>query len=226
MLSELPGKGRQRLLFYVFLCALFAAAGFAGVTIMRTDRSSNKKPQSIMWQSAAAQPHPVVAPVASPVPAQGVSGAGPGSRQNTDDRGSAQFLKHSAPGEASAGNGRDVFRDFYIKHLALTGAKGPAVHLEQNLPGFPSGQLSGSGFMQTLPSMHADTSGEHEQPREIIVYGITCVLDTGITIPDGWECAAITSEGVLKKGDKLGSETVFAVNKTSLATGRRTVNFN
>lgn len=222
MLSELPGKGRQKLLFYVLLCALFAAAGFAVVTIMRTDRTSDKKPQSVIRQFAAARPHPVAVPVASTVPAEG----GPGSRQNINDRDSAHLLKTSAPGGASGVTGRDVFREFYIKHLALSGTKGPSVHLEQNLPGFPPGQLSGNGFIQTLPSVHADTAGENEQPRGIIVYGITCALDTGLTMPDGWECAAITSEGVLKKGDKLGSETVLAVSKTSLATGRRTVNFN
>ncbi|MBF0559006.1 MAG: hypothetical protein HQL08_09520, partial [Nitrospirae bacterium] len=217
------------------LFVLFAGAGFAGMTLIATGKSGNKKLQGTNRQITAAQPS---APTAQPVPAQGPTGSGTESTQKVKEASQAQPVQRSATDGvpkkshdflgSSDVKGRDVFREFYIKHAgaATTGAKSSTMHLEQSLPGFPPSPLTSGGFVQALPPGQVMNTSVIDQLKEVKIYGITCALDSRLTTPASWECAAITSEGVLKKGDKLGSETVLTVNKTSFATGRRTVEFN
>jgi|GEM_PF-3221311 len=200
-------------LISVLIFLLLAGLGFAGMTFIATDNSSDKKIQGPCRQLAGMQPcsqsSPLpVAPHAQQAPVQNAEGK-----------------KQRAESTVLHAEDRDVFKEFYLRHVeqGATLTKGPAMHLEQNLPDLTR-LVNANGGAQALPPVQIlNTAPVNEQSREVKIFGITCFGENGL--PDD-KCVAITSEGVLKKGDKLGSETVFAVNKTSFETSKRTVEFN
>ena len=205
-------KTGKKILIYILLIVFSAGAGFTGMTLMATDSSSGKKNQGPYRQLPGVLPRyqsppPSAAPQVQQPPVQNAEG----KKQR------AERTMHYA-------EERDVFKEFYLRHAAQAAlTKGPAIHLEQNLPDLTR-PLSINSGAQTLPPVQTlNTAPVNEQPREVKIYGITCIGEPDLLVD---KCAAITNEGVLKKGDKLGSETVFTVNKTSFATSKRTVELN
>ena len=224
-------KSLKRQLIAVLIFFLLAGIGFAGVTLMANDDSSSKKIQGAYRQLSAMQPFSQ-----SPLPPAALQAQEAHAQNSEVKRQRAESAVHyeedatqkvedltrNSRRTTHNAEERDVFKEFYLRHGAPGAAltKGPAMHLEQNLPDLTR-LLNANSGAQALPPVQ--TLPVNEQPIEVKIYGITCIGETGL-LDD--KCAAITSEGVLKKGDKLGSETVFAVNKTSLATSKRTVEFN
>jgi hypothetical protein len=206
-------KSLKRQLILVLIFFLLTAIGFAGMALMATDNSNGKKLQGPYRQFAGEQTHSQ----SFPPP------AAPQSQQATVQ--SADGKKQRAERTRQNAEERDVFREFYIGHAGLVtkGVKGSAMHLEQNLPDLARLLNGNSGVQALSPVQTLNNATTNEQPLEVKIYGITCIGQNDL--PDD-KCVAITSEGVLKRGDKLGSETVFAVNKTSFATSKRTVEFN
>ncbi len=222
-------KSLKRQLISVLIFLLLVGIGFAGLEFMATDNSNGKKLRGHYRQLQGMQfsqyPPPPAAHQAqqAPVPNAEVK------KQRTEL--AVHYAEYatqkvdgltSTPRRTTHNAERDVFKEFYLGHgspgAILT--KGPAMRLEQDLPDLTRLLNTNSGA-QSLPPVHALTV--NEQPREVTIFGITCIGETGLFADT---CAAITSEGVLKKGDKLGNETVFSVNKTSFATSKRTVEFN
>lgn len=224
-------KSLKRQLISVLIFLLLAGIGFAGMALMVTDNSNGKKLQSSYRQLRGMQPLSQSPPPPAALQAQKSPVQNAEVKKQIAERAvhyaedaaqKVEDLAHNPRRTTHNAEERDVFKEFYLRHgtpgAALT--KGPVMHLEQNLPDLTR-LLNANSGAQTLPPVQ--TLPVNEQPREVIIYGITCIGRTGLLAD---KCAAITSEGVLKKGDKLGSETVFAVNKTSFAIGKRTVEFN
>jgi hypothetical protein len=112
--------------------------------------------------------------------------------------------------------GRDVFKEFYISHpeqpASSKNIKDIGKTLDKFLPPL-------AGMPQPLPAVQTlNPQNGVDQPKEIKISGTACVVDN--------DCVAITSEGTLKKGDKLGSETVLDISKSSLVTTKRTLELN
>ncbi len=192
-------KGRKIVLFGLVL-VLSAGAGFSGMTLMGTENKGK----------ATSQRAPAVS---KPVPL-------PAAPQKAAALGSVKY--DPAPNPAVS---RDVFKEFYLRHAAPGAilSKGPAMHLEQDLPNLTRLLNANSGVQALAPVQSLNTALVNEQLREVKIYGITCIGESDFL---AGKCAAITSEGVLKEGDKLGSETVFTVNETFFATRKRTVELN
>ncbi len=209
--SKKKSLKRQFLSILIFL--LLAGTGFAGIAFMVTDNGNGKKLQGLYRQFPREHTHSEsFHPPAAPQSQQATVQSADGKKQRADS------TKQNAWE-------RDVFREFYIGHAGsgAKGVKGSAMQLEQNLPDLVR-ILNGNSGAQALPPVQTlNTAPANEQPVEVKIYGITCIGQNDL--PDN-KCVAITSEGVLKKGDKLGSETVSAINKTSFATSKRTVEFN
>jgi len=239
MLNKLLIKDRKKILLYAILLILLAGAGFTGFTLMATNKNSNKKLPAANHQLPPVQTHRgISAPEVQTAPALVTTMSRSGSSQKGNAANPARLAQQSTLNA----KGRDVFREFYVRHAGTgaTGPKGSAAHLEQNLPGFSMSPLTASGFVQALPPAQTINAVEGEHIKDVIIFGITCASDdtrqksrdlpgyseAQLSMSETWECSAITSEGVLKKGDKVGSETVLTVNKTSFTTGKRIVKFN
>ena len=201
-------KTGKKILIYILLIFLSAGAGFTGMTLMATDNSSGKKLQGSYRQlPGVLPPPPSITPQVQQPPVLNAEG----KKQRTESM--IQYAEE-----------RDVFKEFYLRHApGATLTKGPAMHLEQCLPNMTRPLNPKSGVQELPPVQLLNTSLVDQQLREVKIYGITCIGESDLF---AGECAAITSDGVLKKGDKLGSETVFAVNETSFATSKRTVELN
>ncbi len=115
-------------------------------------------------------------------------------------------------------DGRDVFKEFYFKHpLTSQGPKPAGKALARTLDtvlatmGTPS-----LGAAPELSMVHAINTPPASEPlQKVEIYGTTC---TGSS-----DCVAITNEGTLRVGDKVGGETVRNVTKSSLTTDKRMV---
>ncbi|HKN18830.1 MAG TPA: hypothetical protein VJW95_03460 [Dissulfurispiraceae bacterium] len=204
-------KRDKTTLFFVLLLVLFAGAGVTGMKFM--ENSGGQKIQDSHRQFQGVKPYnqsptPPAVPQEQQLPVQNAGGQ-----------------KQRAVRAVYDSKERDVFKEFYLRHevRGATLIKGPAMHLEQNLPDLTRLLHANSG-VQALPLVHTlNTAPVNEQPREVKMFGITCLGEIGFPVD---RCVAITSEGVLKKGDRLGSETVVAVNETSIVTSERTVELN
>jgi len=115
-------------------------------------------------------------------------------------------------------DGRDVFKEFYFKHplAGQSSSKSATKTLDKTLQKVLSGvgNPSNGGF-QELPMVHAVNTPVSDPLKQVEIYGTTCMGGSG--------CVAITSEGTLHKGDKIGVETVQSVTRSSLATDKRMV---
>ena len=122
-----------------------------------------------------------------------------------------------ASAKASADNGaRDVFKDFYTKHLSLVG-KVPG-DISGKLPDL-SKEIRVDPAMASLPRVQTITAPPvEEKPVTIYISGITCVT--------AGTCTAITNLGILQVGDKIGNEYVEGINRAMIMTNKRMVVFN
>jgi hypothetical protein len=227
-------KTGKKILIYILLIVFSAGAGFTGMTLMATNNSNGKKLQGSYLQFPGIQQHnqgiPLsAAPRLQQVHIQNAEGKKQRAERTVhyaeDATQKVDDLTRSARRTTRNAEERDVFKEFYLRHAApgATLTKGLAIHLEQNLPDLTRLSDANSGAQALPPVQTLNTAPINEQPREVKIYGITCIGDTGLLVD---RCVAITSEGVLKKGDKIGSETVFTVNKTFFETSKRTVEFN
>ena len=234
-IKNVKKKIGKKVLLYILLIVFSTGAGFTGMTLMATDNSSRKKIQGPYRQFPGVQPHyqsppPPAAAQEQPALVQNTEGKKQRAEGTVHYAGDAmqkaEDLTRNARRKRRNAEERDVFKEFYLIRHAASGTaltKGPAIQLEQTLPDLTR-LLNANSGTQALPLVQTlNTAPANEQPMEVKIYGITCIGETGLLVD---KCVAITSEGVLKKGDKLGSETVFAVNRTSFETSKRTVDFN
>ncbi len=221
----------NRQLISILIFFLLAGVGFAGMALIATDNSSGKKLQGSYRQSPGIQPlsNSPLTPAALLVKEGPVQNAEVKNQRGAravryaeDTTRKAEDLPRNPRRATHNAEDRDVFKEFYLRQSGQGGAltKDHVMQLEKNIPDLTR-LLNANGSAQTLPPVQ--TLPVNEQSREVKIYGITCIGETGLLAD---KCAAITSEGIFKKGDKFGSETVFAVNKTSFATSKRTVEFN
>jgi hypothetical protein len=207
---------KKKIMLCGIVLSLFAVAGFAWMTSMVKDNRGSRQLQGTYRQLAQAQAQSQ--PRREDVPKAAVN-ADVSSTVKADTRSGqhSHLLK-------SDDKGRDVFREFYVRHGApgASGAKGSVMHLQQNLPDLAR-LLNANSGVQAMPPVQVMNAAASEQPEEVKIYGITCIGENNLFVD---QCAAITSKGVLKKGDRLGNEIVADVNKTSLATGKRMFQLN
>ncbi len=133
----------------------------------------------------------------------------PGAVRKPENKTSISDLsqKERSTTKATRSEERDVFKEFYVKHIETSGDLAEMKkRMEKNMPG-----------MGKLAEISALTPPPVEQLKEIRIFGITCIRDGN--------CIAITSEGPLKKGDMIGSEIVNNVSNTFFTTNRRFVNW-
>ncbi len=116
---------------------------------------------------------------------------------------------------AVRGVDRDVFKDFYAKHPSNGGSG--ALDLTEKLPELPKG-IGGNFGPMPLPLVQAVSAPGEEKTVELRISGTTC--DTADT------CTAITSEGVLKVGDKIGAEVVEGIGPELITTNKRKIEFH
>ena len=221
----------KRHLILILLFLFLAGTGFAGMAILSTDNNNGKKLQGPYRQLPGMQPLSQCPAAPAPLqaqqtPVQNAEGKKQGAERavhHADDTMQKVDDLTRNPRRATHNlEERDVFKEFYLRRVAPVTAftKGPAMGLDQNLPDMTR-LLNANSGAQTLPPVQ--TLPLNEQPKEVQIYGIACIGVPGLNDD---RCAAITSEGVLKKGDKLGIETVFAVKKEFFATSKRTIEFN
>jgi len=228
--------------WYLMLFLLLAGAGFAAVSYvmplhnektMPVNRSGvlpGNNPGSNLWlngQSSIPSPQPQLSQAPSPQHA--------GNAPQTVMPGPAQEKKIVAASEQPLNTekkkqkaevtgkakdkeeGRNVFKEFYVKNAGQV-MKASDKNMEKKLPEL-SKFINGGG-LQNLPPVSVVNTPPVEQPKEIRIYGITCAGNANDS------CVAITNEGILKEGDKIGTETVSTVDRKSLVTDKRTVDFN
>ncbi len=205
---EEPAKSSKKL-FFAKVVVLFVGSVAATFLMLehtgRSSRTVNQSPANPQFARSVAptgivQAQSVLA--AGQPPAQPAPAAAPPA-QSPDLSTSVQW------------NATDPFKDFYMKHSASMGGKespgqpAKAAELSKAL------NISGPAF---LPAVQTVTSIAEDKPKAIKIFGITCA--------DGLNCSAITDQGVLKKGDSIGQETVEGITQSFIMTNKRTVEFN
>ena len=228
--------------WYLMLFLLLAGAGFAAVSyvmpfhnektvsVNRSGVLPGNNPGSNLWlsgQSAVPSPQPQLSQAPSPQNAGNAPQTvmpGPVQEKKTiaaseqPVKTEKKQQKAEVTGKAKdREEGRNVFKDFYVKN-AGQGVKASEKNMEKKLPEL-SKFINGGG-LQNLPPVSVVNTPPVEQPKEVRIYGITCAGSANDS------CVAITNEGILKEGDKIGTETVSTVDRKSLVTDKRTVDFN
>jgi len=230
--------------WYLMLFLLLAGAGFAAVSYVMPFHNEKAEPVnrqfsgalpgnnpgSNLWlngQSAIPSPQPQLSQAPSPPHAGNAPQTvmpGPVQEKKTiaasEQPLNTEKKKQKAEVTGKAKDkevGRNVFKDFYVKNAGQV-MKASEKNMEKKLPEL-SKFINGGG-LQNLPPVSVVNTPPVEQPKEIRIYGITCAGNANDS------CVAITNEGILKEGDKIGIETVSTVDRKSLVTDKRTVDFN
>ncbi len=104
----------------------------------------------------------------------------------------------------------DVFKDFAISSLGKKSNEKKTDHLTM-----PAGvpPLPNSSAPVQLLMVKAATPPKEEHLDVVKVYSIVCVSEG--------PCSAVTSAGVLKVGDKVGSETIITIADGIITTDKR-----
>lgn len=215
-------KGMSR---YFLLFLFCAGVGFAAVSYMALDNKTIRKMPAVSSQFSNIAPAGQGTNRGSNVWMSGQAAQTPQTASNAipiHEETKADKVVSPAPVSAVTATappstgGRDVFKEFYISHPGQSssskGVKDIGKTLDKFLPPLP-------GMSQPLPVVQTlSPQPAVDQIKEIKISGTACVVDN--------DCVAITSEGTLKKGDKLGGETVLDISKTSFITTKRTLELN